>query len=437
MPGLTKFMASASSSSGPVSDALANLTRAATAAFTTVQDQAQADVATARAERDDAVKALHEAQLDAKDLEMREAGWRASLEKADITIKHQAETIAQLRNEVDQWKTQLTRLEDTSRQEIDGWKDQYRRAEHERGRLSVRIDELMAGQLAWNVAAHAYPAPYTPRVAYAEIAEASSSSSGGTKRASTVSGAHRERGTPHRNARLPQDDDVEVPPPPVRKSKTAGAQTPRSVPQTDHERAPKSPARQPTSRRKEAVSGANPRASGSRPAPRTTASRPTPARRESQATAEPQQKVIRHVTAIVNVKEEEQDEDDLGDADSALSGSVYDTEDDVPPALPSRKRRRTSNASARRKQIIPDWDEDEQTPDVGNDTERCDAALEDEDEDDELLLAPQKPAVGHVKQARVGGTRKPAGSKNLKRKIEGDTSMSSGRAGPTKTPKTR
>ena len=57
------------------------------------------------------------------------------------------ETIAQLRDEPQQWKNQLLRFEDASRREIQDWKDQYQRAEIERIRLSARLDELIAEQL--------------------------------------------------------------------------------------------------------------------------------------------------------------------------------------------------------------------------------------------------------------------------------------------------
>lgn len=64
-----------------------------------------------------------------------------------MQMKHQAETIAQLREEVTQWKSQLSRLEETSRREVQDWKEQYLRAEQERSRLSARVDELIAEQL--------------------------------------------------------------------------------------------------------------------------------------------------------------------------------------------------------------------------------------------------------------------------------------------------
>ncbi|KAH9851507.1 hypothetical protein C2E23DRAFT_227222 [Lenzites betulinus] len=400
MPALSK-----SSSSNPANDALANLTRAATAAFSAVQEQAQADVAHARAERDGAVKSLHEAQLDAKDLEAREEGWRAALEKTEMTIKHQAETIAQLRNEVDQWKTQLTRLEDSSRQEIDDWKEQYRRAEHERTRLSLRIDELVANQFAWNAAAHAYSTPYTPRIAYTDIPEPSASTSQ-PMRASTTSHSRRPGGTPHRSSRVQPDIEELVAPPPRRR---AGTST-----QIDRDPASRSrvgsPIRAPPGRRKDQASAA--------------AAHPSPARRESQAQSEPRQRLIRRVTAIVDVKEEEPD-DGLDDG-SVRSGSVYEPEPEVQP-VPRRRRL----SQPRRRQVVQDWDEDEQTPDVGDDAD----SEPGDDEDDELLLGPSmqksRPAP-KLPRGRAGGA-----AKTLKRKMDVDASASSGRAGTAKAAKTR
>ncbi|KAH9889972.1 hypothetical protein C8Q73DRAFT_706207 [Cubamyces lactineus] len=437
MPGVSKSMPAAPSSSTATSDALTNLTRAATVAFTAVQEQARAEVAQLRSERDDALKALHEAQLDAKDLEMREEGWRAALEKSDMTIKHQAETIAQLRNEVDQWKTQLTRLEESSRQEIDDWKEQYRRAEHERSRLSARIDDLIAGQLAWNAAAHAYTTPYTPRVAYTEIPEPSASTSA-PKRASA---AQRVGGTPRRTAQAPLDED-QPPPPTARKAKTTAAQSSHGAVQrhSDQQRSRGgSPVRPNAPRRKDQPTVDITRASGSsRTGPRTSASRLSSAHRDSQVMIEPTQRVIRRVTAIVDVKEEEPDEEGLDDRESARSGSVYEPNDN-PPAPPSNRKRRTSNASSRRRRIVQDWDEDEVTPDVGNDGETDQFGddpedEDDEDEDDELLLGPKKRTSTKPRTSVAG---KPSGTgKNLKRKVDGGAGAS-GRAAPAKAARLR
>ena len=73
------------------------------------QEHAQDELTRLREERDDALKALQEAQLDAKDLEVREQGWKAAvrvyssllaamyslpvhhlqLDKSDLTVRHQ------------------------------------------------------------------------------------------------------------------------------------------------------------------------------------------------------------------------------------------------------------------------------------------------------------------------------------------------------------
>ncbi|KAI0826789.1 hypothetical protein BC628DRAFT_1371875 [Trametes gibbosa] len=425
MPAVTKSMPSASSSSNPVNDALANLTRAATVAFNTVQEQAQADVAHALAERNDAVKSLHEAQLDAKDLELREEGWRAALEKTEMTIKHQADTIVQLQNEVAQWKTQLTRLEDSSRQEIDDWKEQYRRAEHERARLSARIDELVASQFAWNAAAQAYNTPYTPRLAYTNMPEPSASTSQTSMRAST-SHSRRQGGTPHRSSRTQPDIEEYIPP---RRRIGTTAQADRDAGSRSRGGSPTRPA---TSRRKEPVSVEAPHAGDSRTAPRASLAHPSPA---AQVHTEPLQRVIRRVTAIVEVKEEEPD-DPLEDGESVRSGSVYEPDRDEPPPAP-RRRRPSQPSAARRRQIVQDWDEDEQTPDVGD---GADARVEPEDdEDDELLLgrsvkSKPPPPKGAAKQPR---TKAAGTAKTLKRKIDADAGAPSGRAGTAKAAKTR
>lgn len=98
-------MPQSSSSSSAVSDALANLTKAATLAVCRssavsllsvvakghvksqlnavqgAQDEAHTDITRALSERDDALHALHDAQLEAKDLENREEGWKAAVSR--------------------------------------------------------------------------------------------------------------------------------------------------------------------------------------------------------------------------------------------------------------------------------------------------------------------------------------------------------------------
>ncbi|KAJ3539037.1 hypothetical protein NM688_g6427 [Phlebia brevispora] len=137
-----------------LADALSSFSKAAHQALVTVEEKAKSDVARAHAdvhdlrrERDEVVRSLHAYELQVKECECRAEGWKTSVEKSELTIKHQVETIAQLRDESQQWKNQLLRFEDASRREIQDWKDQYQRAEIERIRLSARLDELIAEQL--------------------------------------------------------------------------------------------------------------------------------------------------------------------------------------------------------------------------------------------------------------------------------------------------
>ncbi|KAI0769914.1 hypothetical protein C8Q74DRAFT_1448635 [Fomes fomentarius] len=445
MPGITRSMPlSSSSSHSNVSDALANLTKAATAALTAVHgahEQAHEELARLREERDDAVKALHDVQLDAKDLEVRQEGWKAALEKSDLTIKHQTETITQLRAEVQQWKTQLSRLEDSSRQEIEGWKDQHRRAEHERSRLSARIEELVAGQLAWNAAAHAYTAtaPFTPRMAYTNIEDPSSSSSV-TKRASTSQ--PRRPGTPRATGSASHADEEDVPATTARKSRAP--RTSRSAGRTERDRDQESwsrngsPIRPATARRKNKDAAADaPQANGSRATPRTpAASRANVSQAQSQL--QPRQHLIRRVTAVVDVKEEEDTDGGLDELESSASGSVYDP-DDQPPIPPGGRRRRASNVSSRQKRVHEGYDDGDEDDGLyedngGNDGEGYETG------DDELLLGPKtqtkKPPrtqAGAARQSRAGAGTKAA----KKRKIDVDGGIPSGRAGPVKAAKTR
>lgn len=328
-------------------------------------------------------------------------------------IKHQTETITQLRAEVQQWKTQLMRLEDSSRQEIEGWKDQHRRAEHERSRLSARIEELVAGQLAvrlmrplpnrllrssfaqWNAAAHAYTAtaPFTPRLAYGNIEDPSSSSSA-TKRASTSQ--PRRPGTPRTTGSTSHADDGDVDVPTAIATtarKSRAPRTSRSVGRAERDRDQESrsrngsPIRAATARRKNKDAAADvPQANGSRVTPRTPAtSRANVSQAQSQL--QPRQHLIRRVTAVIDVKEEEDTDGGLDELESSASGSVYDP-DDQPPIPPGGRRRRASNVSSRQKRVHEGYDDGDEDDGPYQDNGGDDGE-EYETGDDELLLGPK------------------------------------------------
>ena len=61
--------------------------------------------------------------------------------------KHQAELIAQLRQEAQQWKDQCLRLEESLRGEIKSWKDQFLRIDAERTRLLNQLQFSSSSQV--------------------------------------------------------------------------------------------------------------------------------------------------------------------------------------------------------------------------------------------------------------------------------------------------
>ncbi|KAI0081643.1 hypothetical protein K474DRAFT_1768548 [Panus rudis PR-1116 ss-1] len=132
-----------------LADALNAFSKAANLALAAVEehaagqvDHANAELEEARRERDDALQQLHAMQLKEKEWERKEDGLKASIERSELTIRHQADTIVQLRDEVQHYKRQLSILEETSKQEIKTWKDQYTRAEAERTKLIAALEDF-------------------------------------------------------------------------------------------------------------------------------------------------------------------------------------------------------------------------------------------------------------------------------------------------------
>ncbi|KAI0004571.1 hypothetical protein BJV74DRAFT_793071 [Russula compacta] len=63
-----------------------------------------------------------------------------------VQNKHQAELVAQLRQEAQQWKDQCLRLEETLRGEIKAWKDQFLRIDAEHTRLLNQLSSAPSSQ---------------------------------------------------------------------------------------------------------------------------------------------------------------------------------------------------------------------------------------------------------------------------------------------------
>ena len=197
---------------------------------------------------------------------------------------------------------------------------------------------------------------------YADMGDPSTSS-GGTKRASTTH-SHRA-GTPHAHSRPPLGEDDSPPMTTVRKSKA-----PHSA-RAERERESRSrhgsPARASASKRKDKD--------------RELAAQAGPSRATPRAPVEPQQRLIRRVTAIVDVKEEEDsDREPDGfdhDVESATSGSAYEPESPKEFSPVGPRKRRGSGVSAKSRRIVPEWEDE-------------DGEEWDEDEgvgDDELLIS--------------------------------------------------
>ncbi|KAL6308395.1 hypothetical protein BKA93DRAFT_822573 [Sparassis latifolia] len=384
-----------------LTDALNSLSKATNLALATAEEQARgeleradAEVAEAREERDNALKTLRTLELGEKDWQRRGEGWKAAVDKSELTIKHQAETIKHLRAEVQQWKTQLTRLEDASRQELLDWKEQYLRAEKERCRLSSRIDELVAEQLAWNTQANATLCPVTPKTHSIDLAEPYTASTT-TKRSSTSSNtatgpSSTRKGT---TPRIPPDTAP-------RKSRTAV--TPSKPPNHD----PMST--QPSKR--------NPPADSA-----STASKATPRAitRNSGVAFVPRQQIVRrHVRAVIEVPvKEEEDSEEQGFASdgSYASGSAYEPEESTTPitSRTTRPQRKTV-----RKEVTRSWGEDEgEESDYGSNqvrgrlNHRPRRRMPEDDDIDELAMSAEDDATGcYVAQPVVSSTTKARGN---------------------------
>ncbi|KAJ2933809.1 hypothetical protein H1R20_g3256, partial [Candolleomyces eurysporus] len=98
-----------------------------------------------RHQRDDALKELHALQLEVEALRRETTAAKAAHAQAELRVAHQldtlnqnAETITQLRREVNQWKDQSK-----------NWQEHFLRVEQERCALSSRFDELVSERLQW------------------------------------------------------------------------------------------------------------------------------------------------------------------------------------------------------------------------------------------------------------------------------------------------
>ncbi|EPQ54596.1 hypothetical protein GLOTRDRAFT_139144 [Gloeophyllum trabeum ATCC 11539] len=389
-------MSTSNTPSTIISEALATFSRSANLALSTAASEeatrANARIQELRKERDEAIQKAYDAELEIE-------RWKASLAKAELTISHQTETIAELNREVQQWRdqTQLWQnqchnLSETSRGEVQDWKEQFLHAERERVKLMDRLDDIIRSQELATQRPPRTPHPRTPnpktlyptphidgglpstsrRVSMPQSAPTSSSES-------TLA-----RGSPHESiATRPRTAKANTPG--RRRTEIASV----SIPTTNGSAKQKASTQAPSTIRP-------PRArQETQPLPLSAAhqhSQPPPAQRTH---------VIRRVQAVVEIPIKEEDDDE--ESRPSTSGSAPAAE---PSASTSGRRpgRSTAGLPARRASqhhgMYQESGEESDYDDLGGDDDG-DADYR-EDDDDELMLG------GDDNDQEVYGAARPA-----------------------------
>ncbi|EGN98334.1 hypothetical protein SERLA73DRAFT_183281 [Serpula lacrymans var. lacrymans S7.3] len=399
-----------------LTDALASFTKAANLAFATVQDQARVEVAKvstetreARRERDDALKALHASRSDEQVWKEEAGAWKTAAEQADMTVKHQTETIAQLRHEATQWKNQCLRLEETSRQEAISWKEQFLRVEQERCKLSLRVDELISEQLNYQTSTPSLP--FTPKVRYTDTNMSISSRSHHLSNYASASPASQDM--PSTSSAKSQTDSQRPSslmdkPLAAARDRAPGkfAITQLPTPVSEHQRNIRQKVGKGKTFSVEIPSRGEPQhnGDGDTPGSRTT--------------------FIRRVKAVVQipVKEESFDgnvSDPSPSASTSSSAPAVNLE-----APPSRSARQTRTKKRTRKAVQDEIESQSEIEEVENSQSSGDghSLAEDSDDEDELMMCPENNdqemyGVQHISQAARRGNTKTTAIPEKRRKI--------------------
>lgn len=244
--------------------------------------------------------------------------------------------VAQLREEVIEHKEQLK-----------VWQDSFLRADRERSSLSVRLQEVV--EVLQSVPRHSSSidtAPMTPVSRYADDAESSAYQSASTSRPGTT-----------KLPLSPPDHDTPAHHQPAKAYRRTANTTVVTKTPMRHETAAREPKPKPW------------------PLPSTSSSTPRDITQPSTS------RVIRHVTAVVRVKREEDASDDERlRAPPSRSQSVYEEE------VVQRHRTRERSSAAKRRIIYDeDYEEAEQ-----------DSAGESDEEDDPLMMGVEVSATNLV-----------------------------------------
>ncbi|KAH6912948.1 hypothetical protein BKA70DRAFT_1265589 [Coprinopsis sp. MPI-PUGE-AT-0042] len=140
----------ASSSSTALADALAVLSRTAHQIIADAETRSRTEAAgslaeanEARYQRDKALKDLVHAQAEAQAWKEEVNRSKATLGQAELTIAHQADSINQQNEVIAQMKREMAQWKDQSK----NWQEHFLRVEQERCVLASRVDELLSERL--------------------------------------------------------------------------------------------------------------------------------------------------------------------------------------------------------------------------------------------------------------------------------------------------
>ncbi|KAF9454694.1 hypothetical protein P691DRAFT_770230 [Macrolepiota fuliginosa MF-IS2] len=366
--------------SATFSDSISLFTRSATKAFNDLQTQVRAEVVrveadaqAARNERDQALNQLQESKKEVQRHKEEILKCKAALKESELTVQHHIENYALLQRETTQWKDQAK-----------NWQDHFLRVEQERCSLSSRMDELVTERLI--ISPLARNSKHTPS-SHANIPQPPTYHSAAPPSAS--------------NGACPSSESPIV----QQKSRTTGGRTTKhkaKVP-SQSELPPYTETVSTPHKVQTSASNSVPRPRTNRKQTTTSSSSAKPAisatevPKESQ---EPKQIFIRRVRAIVEVKQEEDSDQDIIEE----------------PLLTPRRSRN----GRRVRKIVEDDDyvPEDVSPEIGSG--------DFEEEDDELMIGAGDDLSFDVSSSVPGQATRMA--VNKKRKLSAATSSSKPKA---------
>ncbi|THH06876.1 hypothetical protein EW145_g3774 [Phellinidium pouzarii] len=346
-----------------VSKAISSLLKAANHAFTSVEEASKVELKRAMQIERDAQRERDELRrnefirerealllekmnvaVELESLKSEAERWKAATEKGEWMINHQAETIAQLRREAQQWK------------------DQFMRVDEERLRLSARNDELVSQQLSANRRDNYHQEPLTP---HSQGPQALSSSSASISTRATSSNQYMSNGY-------------------VTDSNIASRRTSRNYLSASQVQA-------------QAVRAESSRRASGNGKPQLTPSTSSNSNASTSRPTQPSTKstFIRRVHVVMErkpVKEESVDSVPLPAPDkdaSARSASIDEDEEIVPPELAVTKRKAAAQGQGNGGRRT--WSEDKRIYDESDESrsESDGDRDEDEDEDEDDYVPPK------------------------------------------------